>query len=374
MSVRIYTMTHKKFIPPSDTMYIPLQVGRVNAADLGFLGDDTGNHISHKNCYYSELTGLYWIWKNVNDVNYAGLCHYRRYPLNQEGSMLREEEIEKILLEYDIITSKRISLNFSYAYGYGENHNPIDLQVTGEVISELYPEYYPVFEKLVHEKQTYFGNIMITSKKLFDEYAQWLFSIFFQVEKRIDVSSYDEYHKRVFGFISEFLLYVWVTAKKLKPYECMIGMIAEKFETKEIKKRLAEYFKVRKIEEAKNYFMEFIKKRPDVLMEAADETGEIKLAMQAIVTFDHEYATYGHSLLDQVDDFSALMLIYRKLNLLILKCAQAQNTLSEEIEFLKKYRISKIAIEVGVRVMSQDFLQEVPLDKVINKVERRLAE
>jgi len=374
MSVNIYTMTHKKFVPPVDTMYVPMQVGRINSTDLGYQGDDTGINISDKNCYYSELTGLYWIWKNVKNTDYVGLCHYRRYPLNPEGSMFRESEIEEILKQYDVITTKRITLNFSYLYGYGENHNPVDLQVTGQVIQEIYPEYYPVFKKLVHENQTYFGNIMVTSKKLFDEYATWLFDIFSEVEKRIDVSSYDDYHKRVFGFISEFLLFVWVTAKELVPYECMVGMIAEKFETKEIKKQLSEYFKERKIEKAKTYFMEFIKKRPDVLMEAADETGEIKLAMQAIVTFDHEYATLGESLLDKVDDFSALMQIFKKLNHVVLKCAKQETCQSEDLKLLKSYKITHIAVEVAVTVMSEDFPGECQKEQVVKQVEKKLEE
>ena len=374
MSVSIFTMTHKKFVPPMDKMYVPLQVGRINSTDLGYLGDDTGENISGKNCYYSELTGLYWIWKNVKNTDYVGMCHYRRYPLNSQGSMFRKDEIEEILKQYDIITSKRITLNFSYFYGYGENHNQVDLQVTGQVIQEIYPAYYPVFEKLVHENQTYFGNIMVTSKDLFDEYASWLFRIFFEVEKRIDVSSYDDYHKRVFGFISEFLLFVWVTAKELVPYECMVGMIAEKFETKEIKKQLAVYFKERKIEEAKNYFMKFIKKRPDVLMEAADETGEIKLAMQAIVTFDHEYATLGNSLLDRVDDFSILMQIFKNLNHVVLNCAKAEHCQPKDLKLLKSYEVSPVALEVAVTVMSEDFPRECSKQQVIIEVEKLLNE
>ncbi len=35
------------------------------------------DNISAKNATYSELTGLYWLWKNV-DVRYKGLTHYRR--------------------------------------------------------------------------------------------------------------------------------------------------------------------------------------------------------------------------------------------------------------------------------------------------------
>ena len=79
MKIRIYTMTHRPFHVPSDPMYQPLQVGRATHEDLGYPGDDTGDNISALNCFYSELTGVYWIWKNVHDAEYVGLCHYRRF-------------------------------------------------------------------------------------------------------------------------------------------------------------------------------------------------------------------------------------------------------------------------------------------------------
>ena len=63
MSVKIYTMTHKKFDVPNDPMYVPLQVGAEGKEPLGYVSDNTGENISALNCYYSELTGVYWIWK-----------------------------------------------------------------------------------------------------------------------------------------------------------------------------------------------------------------------------------------------------------------------------------------------------------------------
>ena len=65
MDLTIYTLTHKHFTKPDDNMYVPLQVGTAIDSPLGYLRDDTGDNISALNGYYSELTGLYWIWKNV---------------------------------------------------------------------------------------------------------------------------------------------------------------------------------------------------------------------------------------------------------------------------------------------------------------------
>ena len=92
MKVKIYTMTHKKFQEPEDAIYVPLHVGRAGAADLGYLGDDTGDSISRWNNYYGELTGVYWVWKNEEDADIIGVSHYRRFFLNGQRKLMTPQE------------------------------------------------------------------------------------------------------------------------------------------------------------------------------------------------------------------------------------------------------------------------------------------
>ena len=256
MDLTIYTLTHKHFTKPDDNMYVPLQVGTAINSPLGYLRDDTGDNISALNGYYSELTGLYWIWKNVHDINYVGTCHY----------------------------------------GFSANHNVTALDMTGEVIKELYPEYYDTFIQLVNGNETYFGNMIVTSKELFDKYAEWLFTIFFEVQKRIDMETdKDSYHRRVFGFISEFLLLVWVRVNNIKVKECKVGMVGEKAETRELKAVLSSFLAKEDTKGAMQYFMDFYNKRPDVLMEASDVTGELHLMLQITAVMDMQIKREGGS-------------------------------------------------------------------------------
>ena len=97
MPVKVFAITHKSFVVPSDPVYIPLQVGRALAEDLGYVGDYTGDHISEKNKSYCELTGMYWIWKNIRTSDYVGICHYRRYPVNDNNVIMNEVEYEEII-------------------------------------------------------------------------------------------------------------------------------------------------------------------------------------------------------------------------------------------------------------------------------------
>ncbi len=357
MSVKIFTLTHKEFEQVKDPMYIPLHVGRQNAQDLGYLGDHTGDNISSLNCFYSELTGIYWLWKNYRESDYIGVCHYRRYLINENGSLFRETEYEELLKQYDVITTKTLELNFSYLEGYGQNHNRTDLMETGNVMRELYPDYYVTFDRLIHSNETYFGNIMVTSKELFDEYASWLFSIFFEVQKRIDVSTYDDYHKRVFGFISEILLKVWVITKNLKVCECMVGMVGEKYETRELKNTLAEYFEQKDIQGAKDYFLTYLEKRPDVLMEASDTTGELKLAMQVIATSDLEMQTSGRSILDDRQKFPELMNHFKTINKIVNHYHSGKRK-QEDAQYLKESKASPISVEVAIKLINIETSKE----------------
>lgn len=332
MSVKIFVMTHKQFEVPCDPMYIPLHVGHKTAKNnYGYLGDDTGDNISELNSYYAELSGVYWVWKNCKDVENVGICHYRRYLTSEEGYVFAEAEYEQILSEYDIITTKLLELPGSYRDGFGAHHNVSTLDETGHVISQLYPDYYETFVRLVHQNRTYFGNIMVAKKELYDKYCEWLFAILFALQKRIDLSFADDYHRRVFGFISEFLLYVWVMANQYRAFECRVAVIGEKKETHEVTAKMAAFFKNKDAAGAKTYFEKILKQRPDILMEASDINGECKLCLQAVSTANLELAEYGSCFLDRIKDYGQILKYFRGLNSIASAAVNAVLTEQQDI-------------------------------------------
>jgi hypothetical protein len=353
MKLSIYTLTHKRFDVPPDSMYVPLRVGSAGNDDFGYLRDDTGENISRLNCYYSELTGLYWIWKNVKDMDCVGVCHYRRYLINEQEKILTQAEYGELLAKYDLVTTRKVHLNNSYHYGFSANHNIAALDMTGEVIRQIHPEYYDTFVRLVNGPDTYFGNILVTGKALYDEYCEWLFSIFFEVQKRISLENgEDAYHKRVFGFISEFLLLVWTTVKNLKVCECKVGIIGEKAETREIREQLAAYLAAHDLAGAEAYFLKQHKQRPDVLMEASDITGELHLALQIIATADAECKTYGRSFLEWEDDLARLIPLFVKINRAVTNRRMHMET-DEDRSFLQTMPFSPLAVELAEKLLPQ---------------------
>lgn len=343
MSTRIYTMTHKQFDPPADPVYIPLHVGRLGKADLGYQGDDTGEHISDLNCYYGELTGLYWIWQNLDYDGNIGICHYRRYFMNERRELLTEAEYDAILSDHDVMTSQAIYIDKPYREYYAEAHNGTDLILEGEVIRELFPEDYPVFEQVMEGNKYYFGNLMVTSRANFDAYCQWLFQIFAELSNRIDVSAYDEYHRRIFGFLSEQLLMVWIQARGLKVYEGQIKITDEKAETREFKLAIAQLVKTGQISEARQLFYQILQVRPDIRLEHSDILREIPLIEQILYICECEKQQNRDGMLDYSNDLFALLTHVKKVLRFLL---QPEEWTEEECEYLKKTKVSDIAVEV----------------------------
>lgn len=228
MDTRIYVMTHREYKEPEDDLYISLHVGHAlaveNGKEFGYTGDDSGDNISSKNANYCELTGIYWLWKNVS-CDYIGITHYRRYFVDNNYFVDREY-IEKMLSQYDIIIPSCGVGTYHDMYGqYSGNHYEKDLLICRKVLEELEPDYLDAFDYYFSCNLLSMGNMMISSKKIFDEYSEWLFRILFEVEKRVDISGYDVRQARIFGYLSERLMRVWLMMQQYSIYEQKVELL-----------------------------------------------------------------------------------------------------------------------------------------------------
>lgn len=215
MKTSIYIATHKKANFPNKSEYIPIQAGAELKDNLGFFRDDVGDNISVKNPSFCELTILYWIWKN-DESDIVGLVHYRRYFYEKKYSntlnnVIGKKKIEKILTKYDmILPRKEYIYKFNLMEQWNHIHNSRDIEICKKIIKEKYPEYLNSFDKVFSKNSFYAFNMFIAKKSVIDDYCKWLFDILFEMEKLIDISSYSDYNKRLFGFISERLFNVWI--------------------------------------------------------------------------------------------------------------------------------------------------------------------
>ena len=220
---------HKPYKMPEDKIYCPLHVGAEGKKDLGFLKDNTGKNISAKNPNYCELTGMYWAWKNLK-CDVIGVMHYRRYLSTRSVDeikkaktidekfrlILNKKQIDSLLKKYDVLlpTTKLIYKNVYTKYA--QQHYVRDLDNVREIIEKKYPKMLKAFDETMKEKKYAIGNMCVMKKKLFDEYCEWLFSVFDDLEKVTNMEGYSVLQQRLYGFLSERLFNVWLRYKKLK--------------------------------------------------------------------------------------------------------------------------------------------------------------
>ena len=226
-NIKLLIAAHKQYQMPADSIYFPLHVGAQGKEHItGFTPDNTGDNISTKNPYYCELTGIYWAWKNL-DADYIGLCHYRRYfsvskhiPKTENEKfmvVLNSQQTEELLSNTDVILPKPRNYYIETIYNHYKHTMYIEpFDIAGQIIHEKYPEYFKEFEHLKHTTMMHAFNMFIMKKEILDQYCTWLFDILSEVEKRVDVSQYSDFHKRFFGRISERLLDVWIRTNNIK--------------------------------------------------------------------------------------------------------------------------------------------------------------
>lgn len=222
--VKIFIATHKEYNFPKKEGYIPIHCGSSSSnLNLPYLKDNKNDNISKKNSNYCELTALYYAWKNEKNIDVIGLCHYRRYFYQSilfytKQNIISIKKVLQILNKYDIILplENYIPDKKTVRDKYNINHHAKDLLKCEEIIKEKYPDYLQSFETIMNRNYCSHYNMFIMKKKDFDNYCNWLFNILFELEKQTDVSSYDNYNKRIYGFIAERLLNVWVLQNKLK--------------------------------------------------------------------------------------------------------------------------------------------------------------
>ena len=220
MNAKIVIAVHKPYQMPKDEIYLPIHVGKNGGEDIGFKGDDTGDNISQKNPRYCELTGIYWAWKNL-DADYIGLSHYRRHfslkPKNCDFSaVLSSEQLEKILNKANIVLPKKRNYYIETLYNhYSHTHSEEHLIKLREVMSEKYPKYIKEFDMLKKRTSAHMFNMFVMKKEIFNSFCGWMFDILFELENRIDFSSYSQFDQRLMGRLSELMLDIWLRTNEI---------------------------------------------------------------------------------------------------------------------------------------------------------------
>ena len=211
---RIFMAKSEKDRPLKENLVIqdyiyPLQVGAEKSAmRIADLFDNKGENISDKNRNYSELTGLYWIWKNKlmpssikdsEDRQYYGLAQYRRMLDFSDDDLLRlpDNDVD-VVLPYPMPYEPDI-------HAHHERYlKDVDWKALLTALEELQPEYAEYFPKVLEQYYLYNYNVILAKKAVLREYCEWLFPILERTEE-LSVPKGSERGDRYIGYMGETL-------------------------------------------------------------------------------------------------------------------------------------------------------------------------
>lgn len=182
--------------------------------------DCDGEHISEKNGNYSELTALYWIWKNrlsmgsddsgFDGIEYYGLNHYRRiFELSEDDSLRLLDNGVDVVLPYPMPYEPDMEAHHR-RYIKENDWNAVLL-----ALEELCPEYAKLVPVILKQKYMYNYNILIAKKEVLAEYCQWLFPLLERIEE-LSKPKGEERSDRYIGYIGETLETIYFMANKDK--------------------------------------------------------------------------------------------------------------------------------------------------------------
>lgn len=220
--MKIYVVTHKPTNYKLPDGYSFMQVNAANNSVFCSLNDALGeDNISLKNPYYCELTAAYWVWKNDKQSQIVGLAHYRRFLTTNRFSAstknyITAKKAEKLLNKFDFISTKQYKSGCTVKEHLLENVRERDFNILRSVVESTNADYLGAFDKVFAGRKSYLLNMFICKKTLWDDYYKWLFTIFTEMEKYVDMTGYSVQEQRLYGFLSERLFTVYVNKNGYK--------------------------------------------------------------------------------------------------------------------------------------------------------------
>lgn len=224
-------------------VFTPVYCGSVfkdkqNKYNNDILNDNTGANISKLRSSLGELTVEYWVWKNI-DLDFYGLCHYRRYFAHSNFDGFRNEqnqiylanlneqniskykigdikEVNRLCMNYDVIVPEAASTQ-NIVSPKGKVNDVLELwqahegmffgknilQVFLNVLKENDNEFFKIALSYLHSKQHIGYNCYLMKKKYFYELCNKQFYI---LNKVIDSKEYKETrykYPRTLGYLGE---------------------------------------------------------------------------------------------------------------------------------------------------------------------------
>lgn len=161
-----------------------------------YLYDNNGLNINYLNKYYGELTGIFWVFKNLihyyNDYDRIGFCQYRRFFLNDVYyhnyknintnlfSKLLVKKTDIFNLNETIMIKPTIHKNENLYDHFKNNHDEKVLQKSFELLNN---EDSILFRNYLLSNEYSICNMFVTKVYIFKKYCNFVFPL---LEKILD--------------------------------------------------------------------------------------------------------------------------------------------------------------------------------------------
>lgn len=253
--IKILVSYHDEHQILKSDILVPIQTGRALTQKrfVGMIGDDTGDNISVKNPYYAEISAQYWAWKNyekLGNPDYIGFMHYRRhfildetkykkqYRSKEENAYnwiifesmhnsylqdieMTDDDILREVSQYDCICAQDTDFSKIGIANTVEDYmkrvpgsTKNDLDIFFNLIEKEYPMYTAYVAELKQSPHKILCNMFIMRKDLFEQYNLFLFDVLSKLEKRINPERYIKNGFRLFGYMGEFCLSLFINRLK----------------------------------------------------------------------------------------------------------------------------------------------------------------
>lgn len=241
-TIKVLVACHKPTVIPDSDLYLPVQLGAVSAEPIfGMQPDNEGDNISDRNFSFCELSAQYWGWKNLGpEVDYVGLCHYRRYFCFDGRNHLRNDHAQieiprltptsavQLRLSDDALITERVAgCDLVVPVRWDVRHVPTplgpkptirshmvaydllnaeDFDTLERLCERLQPEYAPYVSAYLDGYMYQGYNCYIARRDLFDRLCAFEFDVLQAFDAQFNYEGLSAARQRIVGYLGEVLI------------------------------------------------------------------------------------------------------------------------------------------------------------------------
>ena len=225
----IYAACHHRSLLPCCGAVTPIFTGPAAIeASNHELTDILSTQERLDNSRWSELSGIYKIWKEGPRHSVIGFCHYRRFfdfsgandsvdcsairkgeTAHYQSHFYSEDRLARCL-EKSVILPHPVRLDQSPFQHYSEFHQANDLCLMISLVAQQAPQLLPYLDNLLSGQSFYACNMFAMKWQLFDDLCETWFLILRQFEMMVPAGRASRYQNRDISFLAERLFDVWI--------------------------------------------------------------------------------------------------------------------------------------------------------------------